>query len=130
MTGRTVSAVITVLALAQIALGIGLIFAPAEAAGLLFTDAGTPPVLLSLVGAALFGFGQLNWLTRRMPVGGIYGRPVVMANLSHFVVGGLALLRAADTPLLWSLCAFYLTGAVFYGLLLFTSPKAATPVTG
>lgn len=125
MSLRTVSAVVTVLSLLQILLGVVLVFAPQETAAFFFAEGGAPPVLLSLVGAALFGFGQLNWMTRQQPLGGIYGRPVVMANLGHFVVGGLALARAATTPVLWGVATFYLAGAVFYGALLFTSPKGS-----
>ena len=124
MNVRTVSAIVTVFALVQIALAVLLVFAPAETASVLFAGTEVPPVLLSLVGAALFGFGQLGWMTRQTPLGGIYGRPALMANLGHFVIGGLALARAADTPVLWGAAAFYLVGAVFYGALLFSAPKA------
>lgn len=122
MSARLISTIVTFFALAQLVLGIALIFLPEEIAGLLFADADAPSVLLSLIGAALFGFGQLNWMMRQQPIGGIYGRPVLMANLVHFVVGGLALAKAAATPGLWGAAAFYLAGAVFYGLLLFKSP--------
>lgn len=123
MPPRVVSIVVAILTLVQFGLGVALIFLPEEVAAGVFP--GAPPVLVSLVGAALFGFGQLNWMTRQSPMGGIYGRPVVMANLVHFVVGGLALARAAVTPTLWGVAAFYLAGAVFYGALLFLSPRAA-----
>ena len=120
------SRVVATIAVVESVLGVALIFFPSEAARLLFPETAAPPVVLSLIGAALFGFGQLNWMTREAPMGGIYGRPVVMANLVHFVVGGLALLRAAETTALWAVAAFYLAGAVFYGALLLRSPGLTT----
>lgn len=107
-------------------LGALFVFAPEESAVAL-TRQETPALAFSLLGAALFGLGMMDWLTRRAPIGGIYGRPVLMANLVHFVIGGLALLRAGldgvGTGWLWALCAVYLGGAAFYGALLFTSPR-------
>ena len=125
MPARTTSLVITALALVQLALGVALIFLPQETAAVLFAKTGAPPVLVSLVGACLFGFGQLNWMTRHNPIGGLYGRPALMANLTHFFIGGLALARASETPGLWGAAAFYLAGAAFYGLLLVRPPVAA-----
>ena len=125
MPSRLRSLLVTALALVELVLGTVLIFAPEEAAGVLFGSGSVPPVALSLVGAALFGFGMLNWMTRHQPVGGIYGRPAVIANLVHYVVGGLALARAAVMPALWVTAAFYLAGALFYGALLFRSPEPA-----
>lgn len=125
MRARTTFLIVSAIAAAQLVLGVGLIFLPQETAAVLFPEADAPPVLLSLVGAALFGFGQLSWMTRHNPIGGLYGRPALMANLVHFVIGGLALAKVAETPGLWSATAFYLAGAAFYGLLLYRPPTAS-----
>jgi hypothetical protein len=49
-----------------------------------------------LLGAAWLGMAALNWLNRSTVLGGIYGRPVVMANLALYCVSALVLLRAAE----------------------------------
>jgi hypothetical protein len=48
-----------------------------------------------LLGAAWLGVATLNWLQRSAVLGGIYGRPVVFANLVLYFVSALSLLRAA-----------------------------------
>jgi hypothetical protein len=79
-----------------------------------------------LLAAAWLAVGALNWLSRSSLLGGIYGRPVVLANLvlyfvattvlSKIVVGRDAppALRAAAVPIV--------VFAVVYGWLLFRGP--------
>jgi len=114
----------SVIALGLFGLGVVFVFAPEEA-GTALTGRGDP-LAFSLLGAALAGLGATNWMTRRQPLGGIYGRPIVLMNLAHFVIGGLALLRVGldgeATGWTWVLCAFYLAGAALYGVLLFGEP--------
>tara|TARA_R110000850_G_scaffold18873_9_gene57913 strand:+ start:969 stop:1307 length:339 start_codon:yes stop_codon:yes gene_type:complete len=43
--------------------------------------------LLQILGALYFGFGMLNWMNKGRPIGGIYNRPVAIANLSHCRIG-------------------------------------------
>ena len=52
-------------------------------------------IVLQLLGGLYFGFGMLNWTAKGNLTGGIYSRPVAMGNLTHFVMGGLALLKFA-----------------------------------
>jgi hypothetical protein len=124
MSPRTVSALTLAFALGLLGLGALFVFAPEEA-GAALTGRGDP-LAFSLLGAALLGLGMVTWMTRRAPIGGIYGRPVLTANLAHFLVGGLALLRVmldgAGTGWPAALGAFYLAGAAFYGALLFSNP--------
>jgi len=59
--------------------------------------AGVPPAaawLGQLLGAAWLGVAALNWFQRTTVLGGIYGRPVVCANLALYFVSALSLLRA------------------------------------
>ena len=51
-----------------------------------------------LLGAAWLGVAALNWLQRNQLLGGIYGRPVVFANLALYLVGALSLLGALRDP--------------------------------
>ena len=47
-------------------------------------------IVLQVVGALYFGFAMLNWTAKSNLIGGIYGRPIAIANLSHFLVASLA----------------------------------------
>lgn len=47
-----------------------------------------------LLGAAWLGPAALNWLSRDARLGGIHGRPVVLANLVLYVVSAMTALRA------------------------------------
>ncbi|MGZ8376494.1 MAG: hypothetical protein ACXWZS_14020 [Gemmatirosa sp.] len=79
-----------------------------------------------LLGAAWLGVATLNWLQRGALLGGIYGRPVVLANLVLYVVGALSLLRALREPgaprAMWGLVVPAVLLAVVYGVLLLRGP--------
>lgn len=90
---------------------------------------GFPPAaawLGQLLGAAWLGLAALNWTHRAAVLGGIYGRPVVFANLVTYVVGALALLKPlqapATSPALWFLAVPMVVLAIAYGALLFRGP--------
>lgn len=108
--------------------GLVLTFAPDLALTQLAINTSKPATLLmQLLGALYFGFAMLNWMTRSNLLGGIYGRPVVVGNFTHFVIAGLALLKAllADpnlSKLLWIAGAAYGIFSVAFGLILFTHP--------
>ena len=82
-----------------------------------------------LLAAAWFGVAALNWLQRRVVLGGIYGRPTVLANVALYFISALSLLRVllghGAPPLLW--LAVVVTGAlaVAYGALLLRGPFGA-----
>jgi hypothetical protein len=125
----------TVLSAAAIVLGaagIALTFAPDEIAAYLgLTNAA---VALQLLGAAYFAFAMMNWMSKSNLIGGIYGRPLAIGNLTHFSIGGLALIKramAAETPAALKIVALlYLAFAVVFGYILFTTPKAVAPPQG
>lgn len=128
MNPRLTTAVVTVFAVLLMGAGAALTFLPEEIGGAVFgPDA--PTIVLAVLGAALLGLGLLNWTARQSPIGGIYGRPVLLANLVHFTVGGLALLRdalgEATSVGFWGVTLVYLAGLAFYGLLLFVGPRAS-----
>jgi hypothetical protein len=79
-----------------------------------------------LLGAAWLGVAALNWLQRGARLGGIYGRPVVLANLVLYFVGALSLLRALAVPgvprALWGLVVPTTVLALVYGVLLLRGP--------
>jgi hypothetical protein len=85
------------------------------------------PVLVQILGALLFGFSMLNWLARGLSIGGIYGRPIVVGNLAHFVIGAFALLKASgrgDSVILFSAGGIYAVFAIWFGLVLFSRPPS------
>lgn len=83
--------------------------------------------LLQIIGALYFGFGMLNWMNKGRPIGGIYNRPVAIANLSHFMIAGLALLKGLSSTAnislaIWTLGIIYSVFGIAFGILLFRHP--------
>jgi hypothetical protein len=75
-------------------LGVTCLFAPGEVLGQLGEVSLAPPCLVvQLLGAALIGFGLLDWVSRHSPLGGIYARPLAAGNLIHFGAGSLVLAK-------------------------------------
>lgn len=109
-----------------------LLFLPQEILGWLGAGgaAGSSPLhpaLLQVLAAALLGFAMLDWMNRFTRIGGIYGRPVVLANFAHAAVAALSLGRAAldgpAAPALWASLAVYAALAVAFGSKLFLAPR-------
>ena len=105
--------------------GIALSFFPEEIVENL-SIAGTPPVLLQLLGALYFSFAILNWTAKANLIGGIYSKPVALGNFTHFFMGGLALAKTgytASAPVHTLVAGIlYLVFAVLFGYVLFTGP--------
>jgi hypothetical protein len=83
-------------------------------------------VLVQLLGAALLGFGAMNWIARGAALGGIYGRAVVMGNQTHLMIGALLLVRGgiddqARSATYWVLTGLYVLGTALFGYLAFFS---------
>ena len=101
--------------------GAFMVFAPDEASGALAL--GSHPIVLQLLGAALVGFGMMNWTARGSMLGGIYGRAVVVGNQVHMTVGALALAKygmaAGGPPAYWFLTLVYVLGALLFLYLMF-----------
>jgi hypothetical protein len=73
-----------------------LLFAGDElAARLAGSPTATVAALVQLYGSALFGFAMLNWMNRMARIGGILGRPLLVANLAHAATAFLLLVRPA-----------------------------------
>lgn len=106
--------------------GVAALFVPQE----LLAFGGAVPnaltvSLLQAVGAAFLGFGMLNWLSRYSRVGGIYGRPIVVANFAHTFAAAALLVKAVPrgngSPLAWAALGIYGVLAVLFGLKFFGS---------
>ncbi|MCW5888306.1 MAG: hypothetical protein KIT07_09300 [Anaerolineales bacterium] len=109
--------------------GIVLTFAPELGLGALRIPAAAASLLLAqIVGSLYFGFATLNWMLRDGIIGGIYNRPLLVANVSHFVIAALAILKqlsAAAGTALWVAGGLYALFAILFGWLLFQQPSRA-----
>lgn len=122
---RRVGSAVALSALCFAAIGVLLLMAPEEAGGILVPSADGGP-LVQLMGAALLGFGAMNWIARRSVLGGIYGRAVVAGNQTHLTIGAILLVKhgfvAGGSPAYWILTGVYVGGAaLFLNLLFFSS---------
>ncbi|MEO6883486.1 MAG: hypothetical protein ABI199_05630 [Bacteroidia bacterium] len=109
-------------------LGLAASFFPKE----ILESAGQTPtelltLLLQITGALYLGFALINWMAKKILIGGIYSKPLCMGNFLHFMVAALALVKATmDNPtskyILIATVA-YSTFAVLFGFILFTNPR-------
>ncbi|WP_104418661.1 hypothetical protein [Neolewinella xylanilytica] len=103
--------------------GVLFTFLPEEVAGRLHANPdGAAVPIYQLLGAVYLGFAGLNWLSRRSKIGGMYGRPVVVANFAHafvavFAVGRLARLSGMTIP--WMATVVYGIFAATFAFRLF-----------
>ena len=107
--------------------GVALQFAPHEILGYFGADAsGIFPLFLQLIGALYLGFAMLNYMARGTLIGGIYSRPLATGNLTHFLVGALALLKyaasAQNAAPVWTAAIIYSIFAILFGITMFTHP--------
>lgn len=110
------------------AMGIAGTFLPHE----IIAWADVPPnaiaaVLVQLLAALLFGLGMANWMARGSLIGGIYNRPLAVANLAHFVIGMFALAKALidgqRAGLIYVLAPIYIVFAIGFAIVLRRSPN-------
>lgn len=69
---------------------------------------------------------MLNYMARGVTIGGIYSRPLVTANLLHFLVGALALIKyaagAQNALPVWTAAALYSIFAILFAVTMLTHP--------
>jgi hypothetical protein len=111
--------------------GVAALFAPQEIAQLLGSKGqASSPVLVQLLGAGLFALGFLDWFSRFSAIGGIHGRPVLVANLSFFFIATTTLgryaLGAGGAVEAWLLAGVTGLMAAWFGTLLLI-PSSAAP---
>lgn len=88
-------------------------------------------VLIQILGALYFSFAMLNWMTKTTTIGGIYNRPIAVANFTHFTIAGLALIKGLfSSPGLqntaWIIAIIYSVFALSFGIILFRHPLSET----
>ncbi|GGF23160.1 hypothetical protein [Echinicola rosea] len=115
-------------AIFMLAMGVGFTFFPHELTMQIVPDNASHTTLLSQVmGAMYIGFAILNWTQKNSLIGGIYNRPLVLANFSHFMIGGLPLLKTVilkttSSSLLIAATIIYVIFALLFGWLMFRHP--------
>ena len=85
-------------------------------------------LLVQVMGALYLGFAILNWMARSVMIGGIYARPVALGNFLHFAVVTTAAWKviaagAVTSRILLAACCLYTVFAVWFGFVLFTTPR-------
>lgn len=112
-------------ALTLASIGFSLSFLPQEIAQ--FMHLGSEPIVLQLLGSLYVGFALLNWMNKEKTLGGIYGRPVVMSNFAHYMIGGLALIKfiakGFDSMPMVILTVTYVVFGLAFAFMAFTHPK-------
>ena len=115
--------IMTISALILGGTGVALTFAPDNILTEFgITDHPMSVLLMQMMGGLYFGFGMLNWMSRDRAIGGIYNRPVAIANFSHFLVAGLAIIKSltADAfTLLWVIGGIYVLFGILFIRMLF-----------
>jgi hypothetical protein len=79
-----------------------------------------------VLAAAWLAIAALNWLSRSVLLGGIYGRPVVLTNAALYFISAMVLIKivtSRDAPAtLWLVVVLTVLLAGAYGWLLFRGP--------
>jgi hypothetical protein len=106
--------------------GTACLFMPEELASIPgLSGAPVLPVLIQLLGALYLGFAMANWTAKGSSIGGIYGRPISIANFTHFAIGAIALTKyALPHPSSWAITVFliaYALFAVLFGYVVFVA---------
>jgi hypothetical protein len=84
-------------------------------------------LMVQIIGGLYFGYGMLNWMVKGSLIGGIYNRPIAVANISHFSIAGLAILKGLKSNpelpvILWATGAVYLLLGLLFAIILFRHP--------
>jgi hypothetical protein len=109
-------------------IGISLTFLPNEIADLTgLGSSKTLHLMLQILGALYFAFAMLNWMAKGSIIGGIYNKPIAIANFTHFFIGSLALIKTLmnshDLPFeVWILAGIYSVFAVLFWMIFSRHP--------
>lgn len=110
------------------ATGVILTFASDMVLPHLNIDPNPTSILLGqILGGLYFGYSMLNWMTKESLIGGIYNRPVAIANFTHFLIAGLAIVKRLiahpELPtILWTAGLIYSVMALLFIIILFRHP--------
>lgn len=120
----------TISAIFLIISGLGLTFIPEEISEYFNLGANQSSILfLQIIGSLYLGFGMLNWMTKNNLIGGIYSRPLVIGNLTHFLVTSFSLIKIVgkysenEFSIILSLTIIYSVLALCFGYVFMKNPK-------
>ncbi|MGE0771164.1 MAG: hypothetical protein AB7K37_05595 [Cyclobacteriaceae bacterium] len=121
--------IITINALLLAVIGLSLLFTPQEVLTLLTGNPATLELLPFVQSAGLlyFAFAIINWYARHSIVGGIYNRPLVLGNVTHYVAGGIAFAKSLPQSHLamhWYFTLLFLTAGCVFVVILFSDPHS------
>ncbi|MFD1315502.1 hypothetical protein [Namhaeicola litoreus] len=97
-------------------LGVSLSFFPQEI--LQIFDQDQIPftnLILQIAGSLYLGLAILNWMSKNTIIGGVYGRPILIINLIHFMSTSIILVKFS----VGMLNAYLLILATFYIMITF-----------
>ena len=126
--------VMTLSAIIMATIGISASFIPHEILTFIGLPTNQPlPLLIQVIGAMYFAFAMLNWMSKGSIIGGIYNRPIAIANWTHFVIAGLALIKGIlSNPslsyIIWSIAIIYSTFAILFGIVAFNHPVSENKI--
>lgn len=110
------------------ATGVILTFAPDMVLRSLNIDANPTSILFGqVIGGLYFGYAMLNWMTKESLIGGIYNRPIAVANFTHFLIAGLAIAKKLISnpglpTTLWTAGVVYAVLGLIFIIILFRHP--------
>ena len=113
--------------------GLGLTFIPEEISEFLKAGINQTSILfLQILGSLYLGFGMLNWMTKNNLIGGIYSRPLVIGNLTHFLVTSFALIKIigkyseSEFPTILTVTIIYTIFTLSFGYVFMKNPNKVT----
>jgi hypothetical protein len=111
-------------------IGVAASFAPHEILAAAGVDPAPVTVMLAQVlGAIYLAAAMQNWMSRGNTIGGIYSRPLVVANVVHFAVVAIVLIKAlaggSSCPGLGAAAVAYSAFAAAFAFVMVTHPKQA-----
>ena len=105
--------------------GVFGLFAPEKLLKILSLAPTDPlPVVIQIMGALYCSFALMNWTVKDNIIGGIYLRPISLANFAHFTMGALTLIRyqlsnSANHPILGVLIMYVVFAIIIVWLVFF-----------
>jgi Na+-driven multidrug efflux pump len=120
----------TISALTMGVAGIALSFLPHELLSYLgpTSETNLEPLILQILGALYFAFAMVNWTSKANLIGGIYSRPIAIGNLTHFLIGALALIKGYSSnheTVILILSVVYTVFAMSFAIVFFKHPVKA-----
>lgn len=113
--------IITVSAFFLGIIGLFFLFAPDETINLLNIKIDQSYVI-QLMGSSFIALGIIDWMAKSIVLGGIYGRAIIVGNLSNYLTGSFVLIDNASEVISLIVLSVYIIFTLLFGILLFSDP--------